>query len=57
MDASLLGTLMKEEVWFPGEIVHQPLGSGTKSYGFDDLTEMLYDMEPYSNFDEPFDPI
>ena len=48
---------MREEVWFPEAILDRPLGKGTRRYGFDDVTEMLYDLEEYSGFEEPFDPI
>lgn len=48
---------MRDEVWFPEAIVDQPLGKGTRRYSFDDVTDMLYDLEEYSQFEEPFDPI
>ena len=48
---------MRDEVFYPAEILEQPLGSGTRRYGFDDLTDLLYDLEPYSSYDELFDPI
>lgn len=48
---------MRDEVWFPEAIVSQPLGKGTKRYDFEDVTDMLYDLEEHSAFNEPFDPI
>lgn len=48
---------MRDEVWFPQNILTQPLGKGTKKYGFDNVTDMLYDLEPYAGYEEPFDPI
>ena len=48
---------MRDEVWFPEAIVSQPLGKGTRRYSCDDVTDMLYDLEDYSEFEEPFDPI
>lgn len=48
---------MRDEVWFPEAILDQPLGKGTKRYSFEDVTDMLYDLEEYSQFEEPFDPI
>jgi len=48
---------MRDEVFFPGDILDQPLGSGTKHYDFETVTELLYDLEPYSSYDEQFDPI
>lgn len=50
-------TLMRDEVWFPGEILHQPFGKGTKRYDFDTVDEMIFDMEDYSDYSVPFDPI
>ena len=35
----------------------QPLGSGTKLYDFETVTELLYDLEPYSSYEERFDPV
>ena len=35
---------MRDEVWFPAEILEQPLGKGTKRYNFETLAEMLYDI-------------
>ena len=52
-----LNTMMRDEVWFPEAILDRPLGKGTKRYGFEDVTDMLYDLEPYSGFEEPYDPI
>lgn len=49
--------MMRDEVWFPEDILDQPLGKGTKKYDFENVTEMLYDLEPYSSFEEQFDPI
>merc|ERR1712051_642627 len=54
---STLPTMMRDEVFFPEAILSQPLGSGTRRYTFDDVTEMLYDLRPYSTYEEPFDPI
>lgn len=44
MSKDLLNTMMKDDVWFPGEMITQPLGYGTRKYGWDEVTEMLYDI-------------
>ena len=44
INESMINTLMRDEVWFPAEILDQPLGKGTKRYTFDDVGEMLYDI-------------
>jgi len=49
--------MMRDEVYFPAEILEQPLGAGTKRYTFDTVGEMLYDIQPYSGYDAQFDPI
>ena len=57
LSKNTLATMMNDEVFFPEAILRQPLGKGTKRYDFDNVTEMLYDMEPYSSFEDPYDPI
>ena len=57
INENTLPSLMRDEVWFPEAILTQPLGKGTRKYDFDTVTDMLYDLEEYSAFDEPFDPI
>mmetsp|Transcript_22274 Transcript_22274/g.27337 ORF Transcript_22274/g.27337 Transcript_22274/m.27337 type:complete len:138 (-) Transcript_22274:871-1284(-) len=49
--------MMRDEVWFPAELLEQPLGKGTKTYTFDDVGEMLYDIQPYSGYEQSFDEI
>lgn len=44
MSKDLLNTMMKDDVWFPGEMISQPLGDGTRTYGWDEVMEMLYDI-------------
>lgn len=53
----MINTMMRDEVYFPSEIMDQPLGKGTRRYTFDDVGEMLFDMQPYSGYDAPFDAI
>ena len=47
----------KDLVWYPADILPQPLGEGTQKYDFDNAVQMLHDMEPYSHFEELFDPL
>lgn len=35
---------MRDEVWFPGDILEQPFGKGTKKYTFEDVTQLLLDL-------------
>lgn len=44
MSKDLLNTMMKDDVWFPGVMIEQPLGQDTKYYGWDEVAEMIYDI-------------
>lgn len=37
--------------------LRKALGSGTRKYDFETVTDMLYDLGPYSQYEEQFDPI
>ena len=52
-----IDTMMRDEVYFPGDILEQPFGKGTKRYTFEDVSELLLDLKEYSGYKEPYDPI
>lgn len=44
-------------VWYPGTHIEQPFGPGTKFYNDYEIIEMIYDMEEYEHFEQPFDKL
>lgn len=57
IDEESMASMLTERVFYPGEIVEQPLGPGTTIYDHHNVTQMLFDLIPYSQYDEPFDPL
>jgi len=49
--------MMRDEVWFPGDILEQPFGKGTKKYTFEDVSQLLLDLQEYSSYEELYDPV
>jgi len=53
----LFESLKRHLIFYTGEIYSQPFGEGTKTYSFEDAVHMLYDLEPYSKYEELRDPL
>ena len=57
IEANTIQASDAKDTFYPGEMIHQPFGKGTKYYYFYEAFQMMHDMEPYSHYKELRDPL
>lgn len=56
MESNILETMRKDEAYYPGEKMSDPLQNGNE-YDWNSIIDMLFDLEKQSSFYLPFDEL